>query len=143
LPQEIASLIVRVISELKMFRRWRKSFILVLVAALLLASQCYAMCAVSGCTASSSRGSHCHHHPENGNGSGQTCQHPHLESFSLEGSTDLVKLSAFHVAGVVALPFTRLMQALNDKPEAEILRRSEHHLPRATSVLALLSTFRI
>jgi hypothetical protein len=130
-------------SELRMFQRWLKSLTLVLVAALLLASQCNAMCAVSACTASSSRASHCHHHSEKGNGSGQACQHRHSEFFSPEGSTDLVKLSAFHATGVVALPFTRPMSALEGKPEAEILQRPEHPGRPATRVLALLSTFRI
>jgi|SRR5271165_2093962 len=124
------------------FRRSLQLLAQLLVPALLLSSQCYAMCAVSACTSSSHHTSECHHHPEKGRDSGEGCQHSHIDFFSPEGCTSLVKLSVSPVRGAVALLSVAPSRVWGNS-KVEILQRSEHHLPPTTSVFALLSTFRV
>jgi len=101
------------------------------------------MCGVSACTEPAPHYSQCNHHSDKGHSSGKACQHPDSDLFSPEGSTELAKLAVFHFTGVIALPCSDSIAALEVKPASEILQRSEHYMLPATSVLALLSTFRI
>lgn len=126
-----------------MFRRSLQLLTLALVAALAVSSQCYAMCAAAACTASSPHAAHCHHHSEKSNGSGQTCQHQHSDFFGPERGTDVAKLAVLHFAGVLALPCAESISAVEVQPAVEILQIPGRNQHRATSVLALLSTFRI
>lgn len=133
--------VFRAISELGMFRRWLQSLALVLVAALVLNSQCYAACPV--CTAPSSHASGCHHHPEKGNNFGKACPHQTSDLFSPEARLDLAKLADVHFAPTVGFLFVPQVHAVEIQPTAEILQTPEQHLPPGKSVLALLSTFRV
>jgi hypothetical protein len=102
------------------------------------------MCAASACAAPSPRASRCHHHSDKGNNSGEACQqHPHTDFLSPEDNTDLAKLASFPFMGVLALPATGPLTALDAKPAAIVLHASAYYAPPARGVLARLSTFRI
>src|SRR6476646_5289598 len=68
---------VRAIPEVRMVRRTIKLVTFVLVATLLLSSECYAGCAVSACATLNAPSSHCHHHSERSKSSADSCQHRH------------------------------------------------------------------
>ena len=133
----------RAISEWKMFRRSFQLLSLLLVTALLVSSQCVAMCAVSGCTASASHSSQCHHDSQKSHDDSKTCRHLNPDFFSPERSTDLVQLPAFHSAGVVGLACSAPSAELYIRLETETLQQPERRGLHATSVLALLSALRI
>jgi hypothetical protein len=126
-----------------MFRRWLECLIVVLVAALVLNSQCYATCAISACQPSNHRCSHCHLHPEKGNRSDQACQHQHSQFLGPQDNTDLAKFAALQFSGTLALPCTVAIPTFEVQPVVEIVKRSGHAGHLGTSVLALVSTFRI
>ena len=127
-----------------MFRRWLQSLAVVIVAALALSSQCYAMCAISTCQGPNPERSHCQHHSEKGNRSEQACQHQHSQLLGpQDDNTDLGKLAALQFSGMVAVSCTAAMQTFEVRPVVEIARRSRHAGHLGTSVLALLSTFRL
>jgi hypothetical protein len=126
-----------------MFRRWLECLIVLLVTALVLNSQCYAMCAISACQASNHRSSHCQHHSEKGNRSEQACQHQHSKFLGPQDNTDLAKFAALQFSGALALPCTLAIPTFEVRPVVEIVKRSGHTRHLGTSVLALLSTFRL
>jgi hypothetical protein len=124
-----------------MFRRWLQYLALVLIAALLSTSQCYAACPV--CTAPSSHPPGCHHQPEKGNDFGKACPHQISDFFTPEAGLDLAKLAYLDSAAIAGLLLMPQVYVVEIQPTAEILQRLEHQVAPGTSVLALLSTFRV
>jgi hypothetical protein len=117
---------------------------LLIVAALLSASQCYAMCAAAACAIASPGASQCHHHPDKGNHSSDACrQHSRTDFLSPEGMTDLAKLAQLAFMGILALPASGPFTAIEAGPTLIVLQAFQHHTPPARSVLARLSSFRI
>jgi hypothetical protein len=113
----------------------------VLIAALLLSSQCYARCLAY--TQPAPHASTCHHHPEENRGPGNTCPHEHSNLFSPANSVDLSKLANFDFAPSLGLLCMGPAQAIGIQPVTDILNRTQHHNYPGISVLALLSTFRV
>src|SRR5437868_8269218 len=126
-----------------MLRRALQIVTLIVVAALLASSQCYAMCAASACAASFPQSSHCQHHSDKKNSSGKACQHQHPEFFGPQANTDLAKFASLQFTGSVALPCAAAIPTTWAQTAVEIIKRSGPNEHLGTSVLALLSSFRI
>jgi hypothetical protein len=127
-----------------MFRHWLQCLTLAVVAALLLNSQCYALCAISACQVSNARSSHCqHHHSEKGNPSEQACHYQHPQFFGPQDNPDVTKFAALQFSGALAVPVVVATAIFEVRPVAGIVKRSGHAEHSGIRVLALLSTFRI
>jgi hypothetical protein len=123
-----------------MLRRWLQCVTLALVAALLVGSQCYALCSVSACTPSNQGASHCHQHPAK---TQQACQYQHSDIYSPEDSTEIAKLSSTISTLALAVPSVAIGQIGLCLSSVEFVGEVGAHKHLGTNVLAFLSIFRI
>ncbi len=127
-------------SWMRMSRRGIPTFTLVLIAALLLNSQCYARCLV--CVDSSPHASGCHHSEKN-HSSGKACPHQHSDLFSPAVGIGAAKLVNSHVALAIGPASFGPIRTIEIQHLGEILNIDRRHSLPGTSVFALLSTFRV
>lgn len=129
--------------ESSMSSRWLRLLALVITVALLLTSQCYALCTLSACSVTECK-SHCHHHKSHSQTTdfSQLC---HLQ-YSLVGpeqSASMCNLNPVHTSAAYVLVST-VEPALEMSAANQFSSdRGEGDRHTGISVFALLSTFRI
>ena len=126
-----------------MLSRWCRSLALLITAALLLNSQCYAACALSACAATDCT-SHCHHHKSHSKNTdfSQLC-HVQYSVVNPEPCTSMCKLDTVHTGAAYVLVSTAEPASGHSPADRFVSGRSESHGHTGISVFALLSTFRI
>lgn len=128
-----------------MWRRWFRSLTLIAAAALLLNSQCYALCAISACSAKIDCTSHCQHrksHSEKSD-SGQVCHAQHSEFVNPERGAILFKLTTIHIIPAAPSVSVGNLRFVDRHAARCCLNQSERAGYSGTSVFAVLSSFRI
>ncbi len=124
-----------------MLHRTLRLLSVVLIAALLYGGHCYATCGAA--TPGSSASSPCPHHEKN-HSSGTACPYQHSDLFSPAAAMDVAGLANVHCGSIAGFMFVmRAVQTLNDQLGPEILQDAARHASGGSSVLALLSMFRI
>jgi hypothetical protein len=127
-----------------MLSRWWRWLVLVVAAALLINSQCYALCALSAGAATTDCTSRCHHHKSHSHKteSSQTCHLPNLFETS-EQRASVCKFRPVHGNdGYVLVSITEVGSAKIVAGQC-LADRYELHGQTGISVFELLSTFRI
>jgi hypothetical protein len=126
----------------RMLRRTLSLLSLVLIAALVYSSHCYATCGAE--TPASSPSSPCPYHSEKNQSSGTPCPHQYSHFFSPAAGMDLARLVDVHFGSIAGfLVVMPAVQMFNGLALFEILQKTGRHAPCGSSVFALLSMFRI
>jgi hypothetical protein len=128
-----------------MLRCWFRSLTLVVAAALLLSSQCYALCSVSACNAKPDCTTHCHHNKSHSErtDSGQVCRAQHPEFLDPERGAFVAKFIQSHASPAQFLVSADKIDFFDGQTAWCCVNQREFALHSGTSVFALLSTLRI